>query len=99
MTNLNCSGKFEDIPQKMSWKRWPRMAMLNSIRLVNWPADVKPPGPDFDTKALGTTALRLLVGDYIKYVEDGEQGTPPDIPDFEKWTAGEPPERLPSNVN
>lgn len=99
MTNFDCSEELGNLPKKMSWKRWPTMAMRNELRLVSWPAEVMPPGPDFDVKMLGTALLRKLVGDHIKYTQDGQQGPPPDTLGFEKWTAGESLVHLLSSLN
>jgi hypothetical protein len=70
----------------MHWKKWLRTAMLNEIRLINWPVEVKPPGPKFDLKALSTVALRMLVTEYIEHKLNGGPLTL--TPRLERWTAG-----------
>ena len=81
------ADKFKDAPKKMSWKKWTRMAMVNELRIVNWPEEVPTPGPDFEMKTLSTSALRLLVTEYIEAKR--RRDPPTDAPRFERWTEGE----------
>ena len=71
---------------KMHWKKWLKIAMDNQLRLVDWPADVMPPGLLFEIRKVSTTALRLLAGSYIEHTLNG--GPEPIIPRIEKWTEG-----------
>jgi hypothetical protein len=56
-------------PLKTSNNRW--LDMLNTLYveqlfILNWPAGVPPPGPDFDLKALSASQLRALVVPYLR---------------------------------
>jgi hypothetical protein len=72
--------------KKMYWKKWLKIATINMLRLVNWLAEVKPPGPQFEIRTLSTIALRMLVGSYIEHKLNG--GPAPLIPKIERWTEG-----------
>jgi hypothetical protein len=72
--------------KKMYWKKWLKIATINQLRLVNWPLEVKPPGPRFEIRRLSTTDLRHLVGNYIEYTVKG--GTAPQVPMIKRWTGG-----------
>jgi hypothetical protein len=72
----------------MYWKKWLKMAMINQLRIVDWPADVVPPGPRFEIRSLRTTDLRKLVGSYIEYKLNN--GPDPQVPKLERWTEGQP---------
>jgi hypothetical protein len=80
------ADQFEDLPKRMHWKGWLRIATIHMVRLVDWPADVTPPGPLFEVRMLSTTALRILVGAYIEHKLNG--GPAPLVPRIERWTEG-----------
>ncbi|KAG1781438.1 hypothetical protein EV702DRAFT_1192927 [Suillus placidus] len=65
------SEKFAEAghPLKTSNNRW--LDMLNTLYveqlfILNWPAGVPPPGPDFDLKALSASQLCALVVPYLR---------------------------------
>jgi hypothetical protein len=79
----------------MSWKGWLKTAREHQLRIVDWPADVTPPGPGFEIRSVCTAALRILVGGYIDHKLNG--APMPTVPKVEKWTEGL--SKLHSNVN
>jgi hypothetical protein len=60
--------------------------MLNEIRIINWPVEVRPPGPKFELKTLSTIALHMLVSGYIDHKLNG--GPLALVPKLERWTTG-----------
>jgi hypothetical protein len=72
--------------KKMHWRLWPRTARIYFLRIINWPAGVPAPGPDFDLKTLDMIDLGALVEQYI---ENKRNGTPVGIvPRIVRWTDG-----------
>jgi hypothetical protein len=74
------------VVKKMSWKKWPKTAMINQLRIVNWPAHVDPPGPTFDFKKIGAERIADVVEPYIEYRQNG--GSLSLVPKIERWTEG-----------
>ena len=73
----------------MRWKKWLKTAMLNQLRITDWPAHVEPPGPTFNIKKIGASLIADVVRGYIDSKENGAVGV--SIPKIVRWTAGEFP--------
>jgi hypothetical protein len=70
----------------MHWKKWLKTAMLNQLRIKNWPNGVPAPGPNFNLKKLSAHALGVLVGGYIQNQENNDSSNI--VPDIVRWTEG-----------
>jgi hypothetical protein len=63
-----------------------KLTMMNEVRIKDWPVEIRPPGPKFELKGLGTYPLRMLVSGYIDHKLNGKPRVL--VPRFEKWTQG-----------
>jgi hypothetical protein len=86
----HCSfkDKFDDLPsmKKMHWRLWLKTAKTHQLRIINWPAGVQAPGPNFDLKTLDMVDLGALVEAYIEHKQNGGPGTL--LPKIVRWTEG-----------
>ncbi|GBE78977.1 hypothetical protein SCP_0201740 [Sparassis crispa] len=68
---------------RVHWMNWLKIASRHSLCIVDWPACIPAPGPDFNYKNLKTNELKMLTEGYIEERLHGHTNLK--IPQIVKW--------------
>lgn len=70
------------------WVRWLEVAAERHLVIVDWPEEVPPPGPGFDSKKLCGPSVKKMVAAYIDNIVNQTPIKEGLLFSVEKWSDG-----------